>query len=67
VSGLAGVTRQDRDTVVRWLSKELAVITPRLEIQDGKLIVRDFCFLHAENVRLDVVKPAHDVRHTHEN
>ena len=67
VSSLTGVTREDRDAVVRWLSKELALITARLEIQDGKLVVRDFCFLHAEYVRLDVVKPAHDVRHSHEN
>src|SRR5829696_5037094 len=49
MSSVASVTREDRDAVVGWLSKELALITSRLEIKDRKLIVRTLCFLHAKN------------------
>ena len=67
MSRVARFAREYRDTVVRRLSEELALVTTFLEKQHGKLVVRALCFLHADDVGLHRVEPAHDVRQARED
>ncbi len=67
MSRVACLTREDRDAVVRRLSEELALVSTFLKEQRGKLVVRALCFLHADDVRLHAVEPAHDVRQARED
>ena len=67
MSCIARLTRENRDAVVRRLSEELALVTTFLEKQHGKLVVRALCFLHADDVGLHGVEPAHDVRQARED
>ncbi len=64
---IACVTREDRDAVVRLLSEELALVTALLKQQRRKLVVRALRFLHADDVRLHRVEPAHYVRQARED
>ena len=64
---IACLTRENRDAVVRLLSEELALVTALLKEQCRKLVVRALCFLHADDVRLHGVEPAHDVRQARED
>lgn len=67
MSCVACFSRENRDPVVRRLSEELALVTTFLEKQRGKLVVRTLCLLHADDVGLNGVEPAHDVRQTRED
>ena len=64
---IARLTREDGDAVVRRLSEELALVSAFLKKQRGKLVVRALRLLHADDVRLHRVEPAHDVRQAREN
>ena len=64
---VARLARENRDAVVRRLSEELALVTAFFEEQHGKLVVRALCFLHADDVGLHRVEPAHDVRQARED
>ena len=67
MSRVARLARQNRDPVVRRLSEELALVTAFFEKQHGTLVVRALCLLHADDVGLHRVEPAHDVRQAREN
>jgi hypothetical protein len=64
---VARLARENRDAVVRLLSKELALIPAFLKKQGGELVVSTLCFLHAKNIRFDRVDPTDDVRHSCED
>jgi len=67
MSRVARFACEYRDTVVRRLSKELALVTTFLVKQHGKLVVRALCLLHADDVGLHGVEPAHNVRQPRED
>jgi len=58
----AGASRSgdNRDAVVTLLAKNDAIISDRFQLKEWKLIVRAFCFLNAEDVRLVFVEPGDD-------
>ena len=63
----AFTTRENGNAVIRLLPKQLALVTALLKHERGKLVVRALRLLHADDVGLDRVEPAHDVRQPRED
>jgi len=61
MSRVARLAREYCDAVVRLLSEQLALVTAFFKEQPRKLVVRTLCLLHADDVGLHGVEPAHDL------